>query len=109
MAGVSLWDPRFVIWTGSSPWVMTASIWTGWMPTVLPGPGPGTAAREMVDFILDFTQYARGSIPGFGVFPQNAEELGTMFPDFMDAMTGIGRRGFVLWAIRATTSPSPPE
>ena len=52
--------------------------------------GRETAAREMVDFILDFTEYARKKHPGFGVFPQNAEELGIIFPDFMDAMTGIG-------------------
>ena len=52
--------------------------------------GRETADREMVDFILDFTEYARKKHPGFGVFPQNAEELGILFPDFMDAMTGIG-------------------
>jgi cysteinyl-tRNA synthetase len=52
--------------------------------------GRENAAREMVDFILDFTEYARRKHPGFGVFPQNAEELGTMYPDYMDAMTGIG-------------------
>ena len=44
----------------------------------------------MVDFILDFTQYARRKHPGFGVFPQNAEELGILFPEFLQAMTGIG-------------------
>ncbi len=52
--------------------------------------GRETADREMVDFILDFTQCARKKVPGFGVFPQNAEELGIKFPDFMGAMTGIG-------------------
>lgn len=52
--------------------------------------GRDTAAREMVDFILDFTAYARERRPGFLVFPQNAEELGTMFPDFLAAMSGIG-------------------
>jgi cysteinyl-tRNA synthetase len=52
--------------------------------------GRDTAAREMVDFIMSFTRYAREKNPGFGVFPQNAEELGILFPDFMVAMTGIG-------------------
>jgi cysteinyl-tRNA synthetase len=52
--------------------------------------GRETAAREMVDFILDFSEYARKKQPGFGVFPQNGEELGIQFPDFMEAMTGIG-------------------
>jgi cysteinyl-tRNA synthetase len=49
-----------------------------------------TAAKEMVDFILAFTEYAREKRPGFGVFPQNAEELGPMFPDYLKTMTGIG-------------------
>lgn len=52
--------------------------------------GRETAAREMVDFILDLSAYARDRRPGFGVFPQNAEELGLLFPDFLAAMTGIG-------------------
>ncbi len=52
--------------------------------------GRETAAREMVDFILDFTEYARERRPGFGVFPQNAEELGILYPEYLDAMTGIG-------------------
>jgi cysteinyl-tRNA synthetase len=52
--------------------------------------GREEAAQEMVDFIIDFTQYARQKHPGFGVFPQNAEELGLMFPEYMAVMTGIG-------------------
>jgi hypothetical protein len=27
---------------------------------------------------------------GFGVFPQNAEELGIHFPDYLETVTGIG-------------------
>ncbi len=49
-----------------------------------------TAAQEMVDFIMDFTTYAREKRPGFGVFPQNAEELGILFPEYLDMMTGVG-------------------
>lgn len=52
--------------------------------------GREAAAQEMVDFILDFTKYAREKKPGFGVFPQNAEELGILFPEYLDTMTGIG-------------------
>jgi cysteinyl-tRNA synthetase len=52
--------------------------------------GQESAAQEMVDFILDFTAYARRRHPGFGVFPQNAEELGLRFPEYMQAMTGVG-------------------
>jgi cysteinyl-tRNA synthetase len=63
--------------------------------------GRDSVAREMVDFILDFTEYARKKHPGFGVFPQNAEELGVRFPDFMEAMTGIG--------VEDLYEPSPVE
>jgi cysteinyl-tRNA synthetase len=69
--------------------------------------GRQTAAREMVDFILDFTIYAREKYPGFGVFPQNAEELGILFPDFMDAMTGIGVED-LYYGYPRDHEPSPP-
>jgi cysteinyl-tRNA synthetase len=52
--------------------------------------GRGTAAREMADFVIDLAEYARERHPGFGVFPQNAEELGTQFPDYLEAVTGVG-------------------
>jgi cysteinyl-tRNA synthetase len=70
--------------------------------------GRETAAREMVDFILDFTEYAREKKPGFGVFPQNAEELGILFPEFMDAMTGIGVED-LYYGYPQEHQPSPPE
>jgi cysteinyl-tRNA synthetase len=52
--------------------------------------GRDTAAQDMVDFIMGMTEYARRRDPNFGVFPQNAEELGARFPDYLAAMTGIG-------------------
>jgi cysteinyl-tRNA synthetase, unknown class len=70
--------------------------------------GREAAARDMVNFILDFTKYARQKHPGFGVFPQNAEELGSMFPDFMDAMTGIGVED-LYYGYPRDHEPSPPE
>ena len=70
--------------------------------------GRETAAREMVDFILDFTEYARRKHPGFGVFPQNAEQLGTRFPDFMEAMTGIGVED-LYYGYPRDHEPSPPD
>jgi len=70
--------------------------------------GRATAANEMVDFILDFTQYARERHPGFGVFPQNAEELGLLFPDFMQAMTGIGVED-LYYGYPRDHEPSPAE
>ena len=70
--------------------------------------GRATAAREMVDFILNFTKYARRKPPGFGVFPQNAEELGILFPDFLAAMTGIGVED-LYYGYPRDHEPSPPE
>jgi len=70
--------------------------------------GRETAAQEMVDFILDFTIYARKKHPGFGVFPQNAEELGLMFPEFMDAVTGIGVED-LYYGYPRDHEPSPAE
>jgi cysteinyl-tRNA synthetase len=52
--------------------------------------GRETAAREMADFVIGIAEYARERRAGFGVFPQNAEELGTRFPDYLDAATGVG-------------------
>ncbi|MBN1218351.1 MAG: endo alpha-1,4 polygalactosaminidase [Anaerolineae bacterium] len=52
--------------------------------------GRDSAAREMADFIIDLAEYARQKRPGFGVFPQNAEELGAMFPDYLETVTGVG-------------------
>jgi cysteinyl-tRNA synthetase len=70
--------------------------------------GRTTAAQEMVDFVLDFTEYARKKHPGFGVFPQNAEELGVLFPEFMDAMTGIGVED-LYYGYPRDHEPSPAE
>lgn len=70
--------------------------------------GRSSAAREMVDFILDFTEYARARYPGFGVFPQNAEELGVLFPDYLQAMTGIGVES-LYYGYPRDHEPSPPQ
>ncbi len=55
--------------------------------------GRDEAGREMVDFIMDFASYARAKSPGFGIFPQNAEELGIEFSDYLNVVTGIGVEG----------------
>ena len=52
--------------------------------------GRDTAARDMADFVIGLAEYARQKQPGFGVFPQNAEELGIMFPDYLETSTGVG-------------------
>ncbi len=70
--------------------------------------GRESAAQEMVDFILEFTTYARRRHPGFGVFPQNAEELGLRFPEYLQAMTGIGVED-LYYGYPRDHEPSPPE
>jgi len=70
--------------------------------------GRETAAREMADFIIDLAQYARERHPGFGVFPQNAEELGIRFPDYLETVTGIGVED-LYYGYPRDHAPSPPE
>ncbi len=52
--------------------------------------GRTEADREMADFVIALAQYARQLSPGFGIFPQNAEELGVEFPDYLKIVDGIG-------------------
>ena len=70
--------------------------------------GRETAAREMADFVIDIAEYARARHPGFGVFPQNAEELGVMFPDYLETVTGIGVED-LYYGYPRDHQPSPPE
>ncbi len=70
--------------------------------------GRETAAREMADFVIDLAEYARERRPGFGVFPQNAEELGIRFPDYLETVTGVGVEDLYYGYPRDHT-PSPPE
>jgi cysteinyl-tRNA synthetase len=70
--------------------------------------GRETAAREMADFVIGLAEYARQRHPGFGVFPQNAEELGLRFPDYLETVTGIGVEDLYYGYPRDHT-PSPPE
>lgn len=52
--------------------------------------GRETAAEEMVEFVTDMARYSRRRNPDFGVFPQNAEELGIRFPAYLRVVDGIG-------------------
>jgi cysteinyl-tRNA synthetase len=70
--------------------------------------GRMTAAREMADFVIALAQYSRERYPGFGVFPQNAEELGIMFPDYLEAVTGIGIED-LYYGYPHDHEASPPE
>jgi cysteinyl-tRNA synthetase len=70
--------------------------------------GRETAAREMADFIIAIAAYARERHPGFGVFPQNSEELGPRFPDYFETVTGIGVED-IYYGYPRDHQPSPPD
>jgi len=70
--------------------------------------GREMAAREMADFVISIAEYARERHPGFGVFPQNAEELGILFPDYLETVTGIGVED-LYYGYPRDHEPSPPE
>jgi len=70
--------------------------------------GRDTAAREMADFVIAMAGYARERHPGFGIFPQNAEELGMRFSDYLATVTGIGVED-LYYGYPRDHEPSPPE
>ena len=69
--------------------------------------GRTTAPQEMVDFVISVAKYARDRKPGFGVFPQNSEELGIRFPEYLEAVTGIGVED-IYYGYPHDNRPSPP-
>lgn len=50
-----------------------------------------TAAQEMADLVATIRTYARATDPDFCIFPQNAPELVTLVPGYLDSVDGIGR------------------
>lgn len=70
--------------------------------------GRETAAREMTDFVISLGNYARQRRPGFGIFPQNAEELGLLFEDYMEVVTGIGVES-LYYGYPRDNEPTPPQ
>jgi cysteinyl-tRNA synthetase, unknown class len=65
--------------------------------------------HDMVNLVLDIARYARKRSPlgeDFGVVVQNAEELGTRYPEYLKAVTGIAREEAY---VRATNRPTTPE
>ncbi len=63
-----------------------------WGPEGPSGLNRATAQREMADFVLAIAKHARvdRNRPGFAVFVQSGEAL-SKFPDYVAAVTGIGR------------------
>ncbi|MHA1584580.1 MAG: MJ1477/TM1410 family putative glycoside hydrolase [Promethearchaeota archaeon] len=49
------------------------------------------AAKAMVNFITNISSYAKTINPNFLIVPQNGENLGVRFPEYLDSIDGIGR------------------
>ncbi len=53
--------------------------------------GVSDAASKMVEFVSALSAYAKELREDFLVFPQNGEALARRFPDYLEAVDGIGR------------------
>lgn len=69
--------------------------------------GRDSAARDMVDFVIRLADYARSRQPGFLIFPQNAPELASDFPDYLVAVDGIGQED-IYYGYEEDDQPTPP-
>jgi cysteinyl-tRNA synthetase len=70
--------------------------------------GRTTAAQEMVDFVRALTAYARSVHPGFAVFAQNAEDLAADYPEYLAALTGVGRED-IYYGDNGDNEPTPRD
>jgi cysteinyl-tRNA synthetase len=50
-----------------------------------------TAAQDMAAFVAAIRAHARTADPDFYIFPQNAPELATLVPSYLDSVDGIGQ------------------
>ena len=53
--------------------------------------GRASAAQDMVDFVAAIAAHARARNPDFLIIPQNAPELATDVPDYLDHINGIAQ------------------
>jgi uncharacterized protein (TIGR01370 family) len=53
--------------------------------------GRTTAAQEMADFVAAIRAHAHDRDPDFYIFPQNAPELATLVPAYLNSADGIGQ------------------
>ncbi len=53
--------------------------------------GRATAAQEMADFVAAIRAHARARDPNFYVLPQNAPELASLVPAYLNIVDGIGQ------------------
>jgi len=53
--------------------------------------GRPAAAQDMVDFVAAIRAYAHAQDPDFLIFPQNAPELASLVPAYLESVDGIGQ------------------
>lgn len=69
--------------------------------------GRTTAAQDMAAFVAAIRAYARSIDPTFYIVPQNAPELTTLVPSYMDALDGIGQED-IYYGYENDNEPTPP-
>ncbi len=70
--------------------------------------GRENADQEMADFVIALAEYAREKHPSFGVFPQNEGQMGLLFPEYLETVTGIGQED-IYYGYERDHEASPAE
>jgi cysteinyl-tRNA synthetase len=66
-----------------------------------------TAAEDMVAFVAAIRAFALSRAPGFLIFPQNAAELATLVPVYLDSTDGIGQED-IYYGYEGDDTATPP-
>jgi len=69
--------------------------------------GRTTAAQEMADFIAALRAYAQARDADFYIMPQNAAELATLIPTYLNSVDGIGQED-IYYGYDADDTLTPP-
>ncbi|MBI3949164.1 MAG: endo alpha-1,4 polygalactosaminidase [Acidobacteria bacterium] len=70
--------------------------------------GRASAAQEMADFVAAIAAHARARDPDFYIFPQNAPDLATLVPAYLNSVNGIGQED-IYYGYDEDDQPTPPE
>ncbi len=70
--------------------------------------GRSSAPGEMRDFVASIRAYARQRDPDFLIVPQNAVELASLLPDYLQSVDGIGQED-LYFGYDGDNLPTPPE
>ena len=70
--------------------------------------GRATAAQEMADFVAAIRAHARDRDPDFYIFPQNAPELASEIPAYLNSVDGIGQED-IYYGYDGDDQQTPPD